>query len=641
MQYKRLQEYQKWASAKLPQSLLDIRTQYNEAFSVFMQRIWTEDPELRQFSPLVKGMLTKDRIVYNDQGFIQGEREYIKAFAKAIYNQYGDPQFRYTGYDSNIPAVKQYQALQRFSPKITPGANKRRYENLQKYFSPKVFKPNMQVFEKVVDNVRKQLNLPEVHVDFQPEYVRGLFASHASNVGYPFYRNELSKIDGKDFRQITVELANQLIAETGSAKWICAVPAAIIGRDQPGGNTLDLDKTYTIGSLLEALDKVEFKDSKARVVFAVSRISNAVIIPFLKATIDHPEFKSNPIFCGFLSREARVPLYAKFESLIKKEKLTPINVDFSSFDTTISEELLLTAMDLLLEKVSVDGAPDDIIDSVKASAIYQPTVVYNPSTKRYEAKMKKGSISSGHGYTGAAGLVCARIAWTYALYVLYGEEWVERVQYLAKQEGTFDAAGLGDDLLALVKDLRDLPKLVKIIEEAFGMSISIDSIKTAVGIDFLQELFWDGSISYPIARIAPSALYTERHSGKGFAMWDMSFASMLNNLKTNPGSDLITTTKILQSLDTTDLGLKDLQGKTLTENSFMDYVRHELAARDAKAKQALWDGDPAKETQFDAAGDYKSEYINWYFNLIRHAIRSDAAPFSVQELREVWRKIRH
>lgn len=76
----------------------------------------------------------------------------------------------------------------------------------------------MQVFEKVVDNVRKQLNLPEVHVDFQPEYVRGLFASHASNVGYPFYRNELSKIDGKDFRQITVELANQLIAETGSAK---------------------------------------------------------------------------------------------------------------------------------------------------------------------------------------------------------------------------------------------------------------------------------------------------------------------------------------------------------------------------------------------------------------------------------------
>lgn len=143
---------------------------------------------------------------------------------------------------------------------------------------------------------------------------------------------------------------------------------------------------------------MEFKDSKARVVFAVSRISNAVIIPFLKATIDHPEFKSNPIFCGFLSREARVPFYDSNFAY------------FSNFDTTISEELLLTAMDLLLEKVSVDGAPDDIIDSVKASAIYQPTVVYNPSTKRYEAKMKKGSISSGHGYTGAAGLVCARIA---------------------------------------------------------------------------------------------------------------------------------------------------------------------------------------------------------------------------------------
>lgn len=55
--------------------------------------------------------------------------------------------------------------------------------------------------------------------------------------------------------------------------------------------------------------------------------------------------------------------------------------------------------------------------------------------------------------------------------------------------GTFFSAGLGDDFLGVVKHLDDIRKIADIVERDFGMIISVDSIKTAVGIDFLQELF--------------------------------------------------------------------------------------------------------------------------------------------------------
>lgn len=59
----------------------------------------------------------------------------------------------------------------------------------------------------------------------------------------------------------------------------------------------------------------------------------------------------------------------------------------------------------------------------------------------------------------------------------------------AKRKSTFVMAGLGDDLLLPLKSVEDLPRFARIIRDTFGMEISVDSIKTAVGIDFLQELY--------------------------------------------------------------------------------------------------------------------------------------------------------
>lgn len=87
-----------------------------------------------------------------------------------------------------------------------------------------------------------------------------------------------------------------------------------------------------------------------------------------------------------------------------------------------------------------------------------------------------------------------------------------------KSKGTAYSFGLGDDYLGLFKSVDDIKRFSDIVKQTFGMIIETDSIKTSIGTDFLQELYWGGNIEYPIGRLAPSALYTERSSGKGFAM---------------------------------------------------------------------------------------------------------------------------
>lgn len=67
----------------------------------------------------------------------------------------------------------------------------------------------------------------------------------------------------------------------------------------------------------------------------------------------------------------------------------------------------------------------------------------------------------------------------------------------------------------------------------------------------------------------------------------MSYASMLYNIKTNPGTSLIDVTSVLMSLDSTKLGLTNLEGKPLSPQQFMEYVKRECKARDATAKALL------------------------------------------------------
>lgn len=105
----------------------------------------------------------------------------------------------------------------------------------------------------------------------------------------------------------------------------------------------------------------------------------------------------------------------------------------------------------------------------------------------------------------------------YATVVYYGAEKVWAWIRQAKAEGCSHQTGLGDDVLTIVEKFSDLKPLAEIIHNTFGMDISVDGVKTAVGVDFLQELFIDGHVVYPVARTAESALYSERAKGLGWA----------------------------------------------------------------------------------------------------------------------------
>lgn len=620
----------------IPQELVDISKQYADKQHNLLKLTWESDEALRSFSPLAKGFLGNKVILANQQ-FIPQEKEFIKLFAKLLISQYGDPVFTYTGYNDTIPAVKQFQALQRFSPKVTPGASQRRFDNLMKYFTPKTFNPDPVIWSKTVEKVRRILNLPQVNITYEPKYVRGLFAAHASNVGYPYYTNELTKDKtGKPYRDLTVDLSKQLLSKYKSAAWICSIPTVIIGRDQPGGNTLDLTRIYTREQLLSALDKIKYKPSKARPIWAIARIVNNLVTPLVKSLIEHPQFKSNPIFCGFLSREARCIQLGRYDKLAKELKLLPVNIDFDGFDASVSAELLLTALDLLFETVSFKNeVPEDLLDAIKASSIFTKAVALDPYTKDIFRQTKEACIASGHGTTGLSGFICALLVMVYAMIVYYGEQWVDSLITAAANAKTGFSFGLGDDFQGMIKKLSDLVEINKIINKAFGMNISVDSIKTAVGVDFLQELYWNGNIEYPIGRLAPSALYTERSSGKGFALWDMSFASMIYNIRTNSEQQILGVTSIFQSLDKTDLGLRNLEGKKITSTQFMEYLKRECSLRERTPKQLLWDGDPSKESRYANNGELKSDYLNWWFSLISRCIDSNGE-FSTKSLRAIW-----
>lgn len=90
----------------------------------------------------------------------------------------------------------------------------------------------------------------------------------------------------------------------------------------------------------------------------------------------------------------------------------------------------------------------------------------------------------------------------------------------------------------------------------------------------------------------------------------MSFASILYNIRTNPSTSLIDVTTIFMSLDSTDLGLRNLDGNLITPQQFMAYLKRECDARNATPKSLLWDGDPSKENRYTADGEVSSAYLD-------------------------------
>lgn len=295
-----------------------------------------------------------------------------------------------------------------------------------------------------------------------------------------------------------------------------------------------------------------------------------------------------------------------------ENKLIPINVDYSAFDTSCSEEMISIAMHILSDIVDLRNAPEDLLQAIAVKTVHTRYIIYNPYTSRIEWKQKHKAIPSGIGFTGILGLIISCVTWTYGLIQYYGYDDVYRIMRSIRSKDTFPSIALGDDVLSWVKDFKHLPEICKKIEDHFGMVISYQSTKTAVGVDFLQELLVNDKVEYPLGRTATSALYTERAKGLGWAEWVMAWGSMLYNMKTNPSQSLVGMAAIIARNDASKLGLVDPKnGGNVTEAQFSRQLNIEAQEHGNTPKEVLWDGDPSKEDRFTKDGSVSSAFLGW------------------------------
>lgn len=608
----RLDELKQLTKREVPDELSSVFDY--KAMKQVLHSVWNTPVKHRPFTPMIKQM-APSQIITLSMPLSLPEKKYIKDLAHVIHKSYGAPVFQYKANDAKHNLnVKQWQSLLLVSPKVTAHASIRRFENFQKYLQPSKFSPDFKTLSESIQVVLHHLNMPKFQTNFEPKYVSGLFAAHSSNVGFPFYANEMRVVNNQTYRDHTVEWTKRLNAKYG-ASWMATVPATIIGRDQPAGLDMAIPNNISFEELLHRLDDARYKPSKARPVFAISRIVNNNIAPIIHGIIHQPHFLNTPEFCGFRDRNDRLSYYKRFDDMANELGLIPVNVDFASFDASISPEMMMIAHDIIFDWVELKHAPDKLKESVMASAIYTKYFIQNPANGKILYGMKNANIPSGISTTGLSGFIIAAIVITYALIKVYGKSYINSLFNAARSKQTFAWAGLGDDFMTLIRNLSDLKQIAKICERDFGMSISVDSYKTAVGVDFLQEHYFEGKVYYPLGRVWRSLLYTERPKGLGPYQWTMTYFNILNNIRDNTQDDKRLTQYQIIKYDRSRLGRANVKTQaSISIPEFMGLLKQELLQQGLTAKQALWDGDPSKEDLYSENGHIRSEYVKQAFS---------------------------
>lgn len=84
------------------------------------------------------------------------------------------------------------------------------------------------------------------------------------------------------------------------------------------------------------------KDSKARVIYMYNRAENykgsEVLTPLTNMVAEDEKY-----FSAYLPTDRLLPKIASFKQLVDKLGLVSANIDFDSFDTTVSAEMLVIA----------------------------------------------------------------------------------------------------------------------------------------------------------------------------------------------------------------------------------------------------------------------------------------------------------
>lgn len=536
-----------------------------------------------------------------EQYIINQTAEIIRKHHDLSDDKINDGDVKY-GEDKNLwSGVDSWRNFFKMGREVTAESNTRRYtEALNKYFDHDFkFNVDPKLWELAMKLVLEELGRDIVpHTDSWP---RGMvpFENYHTNVGWRWFSRDDATIDGKSAADQSLIDAKKLDLTD-----FITIPAVIFGRDQRAGFEYE-----TLGQLYKVTG---FNESKPRVIWAVSR---AVNLNGAKVVLNLIEYAKNNIslFLGYNSFEKILPVAQRMVRFAEQIGWKWYNRDWSSFDTTLSPEVLQSATEVIKAHIKTQTGKK-IYQAISDAGVKQTYIDWKTKSIHY----KFGALPSGIIDTNYKGGICNAICTTYCLLKFY-PDFTNIVQKF-RQQGLPWMLVMGDDCLSVFRDTDDLLEISKIAAEDLGMTAHPN--KGEMGWFFLQHRLVDDHFESPIARVVSKCFWIEREKGLGPYGWTMATWMKLFNIMDNPEFDDVV--RLIAEFDKMKLGTVDEDGKPLTASQFADRLTAESQEQNLSTAERLYDGDPNKVEIFSHGGAASSDWINKMHAKITHAIGSHA-----------------
>lgn len=134
------------------------------------------------------------------------------------------------------------------------------------------------------------------------------------------------------------------------------------------------------------------------------------------------------------------------QHVIDKHKLFFCNVDYSSYDLTLSPELLIVGLMIIKDIMRLTSDQELILDYIFRHIIETPFFILNPSTGIIESFIKTLGLPSGSQWTNLLGSILDLLIRTYTLMKMYGVKFVVEMDRRFLEKKAPPVMVMGDDL---------------------------------------------------------------------------------------------------------------------------------------------------------------------------------------------------
>lgn len=518
---------------------------------------------------------------------------------------YGKPELEYST-SEKAAGVDFWRNFFKMGREVTPGTHLRRINGLKVYEKiPHLpFEVTTKVLNASVNIILRMLNFKikssnEKDKDWKPP-----FQSYHTNVGYPYFRNDRSTQNSQTFDDIT-----RKIAKNYEDSDLPNFPAIMIGRDQRGGFEYKLnDVVNTIKNLRE------FKDSKARVVWATSRIANLKFVRIVKPLIEAA--KKTNLFTGYNNDEVILEKAVKMEKFSDSKKAIIYGNDWPQFDAHLTLQLN-SVKDYIYSQIITDNYGKKLSSLMTLWGSKMPIITKiddnnNVVMRHFVGGQKSGEIDTnlGGGIKNAFMTIATQLTMDFDYYYnLHNEAIINNVPSLMV---------MGDDSVSIFKNMDHVKLFSKTALKLFGTEVN--PLKGEKFFFFLQKrLTKSNHFTTPSPRVISKLVWIERPKGLGPYGWTMANLMKLYAIRNNPEfSDIV---KWIVKYDDYKLGTYSPKlGRKISKREFVRLLTEESTLEGAPTKARVSDGDPNKDFMFSGT-DANSEFINDMLSRIEKAIK--------------------